>query len=178
MIYKSSFKNLSDERSLIIYILFFISVVSLLNFSASGCGRKSGLKPPEESAPGPVVFPRMEPHSSSIVLKWSPPGETAGGDEIIGPVSYNILRRLVGKDSYRSFEEVAVIEPNPEESKGSGLTLEYEDTEIVPGGQYEYLIVPRDSYGYEGIPAVRLRVTFIGPASIIETLPFLEPDED
>jgi len=151
-------------------------VVFILSFP--GCGRKSSLRPPEESAPGPVVFPRLEAYASTLVLKWLAPKQTAGGDEILDPLTYNILRRFVGKDSYQSFEEIAVIEPDPDEKRASGLPFEYEDTDIVQGGQYEYLIVPRDSYGYEGIPAVRLRVTFIGTASVIETLPFEEVEPE
>lgn len=158
--------------------LYAVIFVLLTIASLSSCGRKSGLRPPEESAPGAVVFPRLEAYSSTVILKWLPPKQTAGGDEIIGPLSYDILRRLVGKDSYQSFEEIAVIEPDPEVKREPGVPFEYEDIDIVQGGQYEYLIVPRDSYGYEGVPAVRLRVTFIGTASVIETLPFEEVDTE
>lgn len=144
-----------------------------------GCGRKSGLRPPEESAPGPVVFPRIEPQSNSLVLKWQAPKETAGGDEIISDLSYEILRRPVGKGVYQRFEEIAIIELDEKELASlAGKPFEYEDAAIEQGKQYEYLIVPRDGYGYEGVPAVRLRATFIGPASVIETLPFSEDGED
>lgn len=144
---------------------------------ATSCGRKSGVKPPEESAPGPVVFPRIEVRSNSLVLLWLPPKQTAGGDEIVGDLRYEILRRSVGKESYQRFEEIAVIVPDMEEVIPN-QSITYEDFDISAGKQYEYLIVPRDSYGYEGIPAVRLRVTFIGTASVVETLPFYEDGEE
>jgi hypothetical protein len=158
---------------------FFIPILCLL--AAGGlfsCGRKSNVKPPEESAPGPVIFPRLEARSNSLVLLWLPPKETAGGDEIIGDLRYEILRRSVGREAFQRFEEIAVIVPDPDVERAPNQSLEYEDIDIVHGKQYEYLIVPRDSYGYEGIPAVRLRATFIGAASVVETLPFYEDDDD
>jgi hypothetical protein len=157
--------------SLVILILAFA-------FCLNSCGRKSILKPPEESAPGPVNFPRIEARSNSLLLLWIAPKETAGGDEITASLRYEILRRFVGKDSYQKFEEIATVTPLEDDENTANTSLQYEDFDIFQGKQYEYLIVPRDSYGYEGIPNVRLRVTFIGSASVIETLPFYEDGEE
>jgi hypothetical protein len=162
----------------ILFFPFLFLLVFSVEGAFSGCGRKSNVKPPEESAPGPVVFPRMEARSNSLVLLWLPPRETAGGDEITGDLRYEILRRQAGRESFQKFDEIAVIVPDPEEERQPNQSYQYEDHDIVHGKQYEYLIVPRDSYGYEGIPAVRLRATFIGAASVIETLPFFEDEED
>ncbi len=170
------FKIMTLFRSVFSFFLVIGLVVGIVSGSSS-CGRKSNVKPPEESAPGPVVFPRIEARSNSLVLLWLPPKETAGGDEIVGDLRYEILRRSVGRDAYQRFEEIAVIVTDTDEERPSNESFEYQDFDILQGKQYEYLIVPRDSYGYEGVPAVRLRATFIGTASVVETLPFYE-DED
>jgi hypothetical protein len=158
--------------------LFLVLAMASLTVSLSSCGRKSGVKPPEEGAPGPVIFPRLEARSNSVLLLWLPPRETAGGDEIVDDLRYEILRRPVGKDVFQRFDEIAIIETDSSEERPANKSFEYEDFDIQQGKQYEYLIVPRDSYGYEGIPDVRLRVTFIGAASVVETLPFFEDEED
>jgi hypothetical protein len=166
----------SFVRSLSCFFLFIVMVS--LTVSLASCGRKSAVKPPEEGAPGPVIFPRLEARSNSVLLLWLPPKETAGGDEIVDDLQYEILRRPVGKDVFERFDEIAIIETDSSEETPANKSFEYEDFDIQQGKQYEYLIVPRDSYGYEGIPDIRLRVTFIGAASVVETLPFFEDEED
>ena len=142
--------------------------VSFLLFSA--CGRKSQPKPPEERAPAPVRALRIEPKENSLRLVWQGPVETVSGDELLYLSSFDVLRKLIQKDEENSFSEIAVITVS--EEAGVDQEYNYEDKDISLGGQYEYLVVPRDGQGIEGVPGQSMRVSFLGSGSVVEAIPF------
>ncbi len=152
-------------------------IVLLLTLSLFACGRKSQPKPPEERAPAPVREAKIEPRSSSLVLKWKAPIETASGDEILYLDTFDVLRKVNRKNVSPDYREIAVI--NVKEDEVSDFEYQFEDREVELGTVYEYLIVPRDGEGIEGVPQLSLRVSFLGAGSLVESIPFVvEGEED
>jgi len=152
----------------LVKILCFVLILAVF---LSSCGRKSQVKPPEERAPAPVRSIVLDPKQNSIKLTWRGPSETVSGEDLLFLNSFNILRRIVQKNGKSSYSEIAVISVS--EDADTELEYSYEDKEVTLGTQYDYLIVPRDNQGIEGTPDQILRVSYLGPGSLIESLPFL-----
>ena len=153
--------------------IIFIILLSLLLMS---CGKKSQPKPPEERAPAAVRSARIEPGSKNLKLIWQGPVETASGDEIMYLESFQILRREIRKDSSRSYIEIADI--NIPEDADPNKEYVYDDKDIELGKVYDYLIIPVNDEGIEGLPASSLRVSFLGDGSVVELLPYKDSEEE
>ncbi len=154
--------------------LFFILLIITPVLFTISCGRKGSPKPPEESSPASVRFFQLSAKSKSVITKFQAPLETAGGDELIDLSSFSIRKRLVGKDASSYYEEIAVLDFDPEIHSQKDTWFEYEDTDVKLGSQYEYIVLPKDYSGYKGLPPFRLRVTFVGEGTVIENLPIEE----
>lgn len=151
-------------------LLFFVSLSVLL----AACGKKGPPRPPEAIAPDPIEFFEARGTVDGVQLRWQAPQRDASGEPLTDLAGFVVQRNRYSKERSPDFEEIALIEVRPEDGEEQApsrkpVSYAYEDSDVQPGSQYEYMVLPINDDGVEGRPASVLRVTFIGEASVVET---------
>ena len=132
-----------------------------------GCGRKSGPKPPEATAPSEVLFPAAGASTSGVTLTWQPPAmdQTGGTSQFL--TGFRIFRGEFTKGKDTSFSLLKEIELNPDQQPP--LTdFNFIDSAVQPGKTYDYAIVAINDEGSGGRVSQVIRVSFRGTSSSIE----------
>ena len=148
-------------------LLLTISLVC----SLAGCGRKGRPKPPEATAPTPVTNLSAEPGVGSISLTWLAPTTNASGDSLDNLERFIVLRSTVVKGQRPRPEEIGVVVVNRGDAgaatqKGS---YSFKDPVVKVGQRYEYVVVPVNDSGVEGVADRGLRISFAGESSIVDS---------
>lgn len=141
--------------------------------AAAGCGRKGRPKPPEATAPTPVTNLTAEAGVGSVTLTWIAPTTNASGDSLDNLDRFTVLRAIVAKGRRPAPEEIGVVVVNAaEETAAAGTALKgrysFKDPAVKVGQRYEYVVVPVNDSGVEGVADRGLRVSFSGESSVVE----------
>ncbi len=155
----------------VIFLLMLLCSVMLL--VGSGCGRKGRPKPPEATAPTPVTNLTADAGVSAVTLTWIAPTTNASGDSLDNLERFVVLRSVVTKGKRPSPEEIGVVVVNAaEEAAAEGTALKgrytFKDPAVKVGQRYEYVVVPVNDSGVEGVADRGLRVSFAGESSVVE----------
>jgi hypothetical protein len=144
-----------------------------------GCGRKAAPSAPEVRAPRAVVDLDVKGVLEGVYFSWKAPSKNAKGEKLFDLVSFELKRRIVDTASgSKRFDSVASIELGEQDllriSKGETVDTEFTflDRNVEAGAQYDYILVPVNDSGVEGVSDSLVRVSFVGESSVIEKLPF------
>lgn len=134
----------------------------------AGCGKKGSPKPPEDTAPAPVKNISARGAVDAVEIQWDAPETTLEGDSLNQQLGgFTIRRSEFVKGETPDFNDIGSVKPN---ENSLSLTYSFRDTGVVPGSVYEYVIVPADLDGVEGLSDQVLRVTFLGEATTVENI--------
>lgn len=153
--------------------------LSLFSIGLVGCGKKASPKPPEASAPSPVVALTVVADTKGVVLSWERPLSTASGDDLVNLSQFIVRRAELRGGTTPSFDDIAEISAGANvvvgESTSTGgdttqsvVSFRYEDLQVEHGKRYIYQVVPVNDYDVEGLPGRLVRVSFLGAESVVE----------
>ena len=151
--------------------LFLLLLSFAVLTAAVGCGRKGRPKPPEATAPTPVTNLTAEASVGSITLNWIAPTTNASGDSLDNLERFIVLRSIVTKGRRPEPEEIGVVVVNAgdaEAAAGSKGRYRFKDPAVKVGQRYEYVVLPVNDSGVEGVADRGLRVSFAGESSVVE----------
>lgn len=169
----------------------FFFLLAVLGFIIhAGCGRKSGPRPPEDTAPREVQYFIARGTVSGVSLSWYAPTKDASGDRLIDLEGFIVERSIYHQDESPDFEEIADVPAKSPEEEGleeeaaqGDVVLEkrqaasqqakeytFEDTLVQAGEHYEYVVYPYNEDGVWGRPSVTLRGRFLGESSVFESI--------
>ena len=142
-------------------------VVALLLIS---CGRKGSPKPPEEFAPSPVKYLSARGTVNSVVLTWESPVTDASGEDLEDLAGFVVKRNIYDEEEDPDFDEIAEIEVRLSEEAVEQPQSQYSfsDGAVEAGQVYDYMVLPVNEDGVDGVAGTVLRVTFIGESSRVE----------
>ena len=156
----------STVRSSLV-LLVLAGATGVVTTGVSGCGRKSGPKPPEATAPSEVLFPAAGASTAGVTLTWQPPAtdQTGGSSQLL--TGFRIYRGEFTKGKETSFSLLKEIELNPDQQPP--LTdFSFVDTAVQAGKTYDYAIEAVNDEGSGGRVSQVIRVSFRGTSSAIE----------
>ena len=153
-------------RALKISSLALFSSLALLPLE--GCGRKSGPKPPEATAPAEVMFPSAGGSPNGIVLTWQAPTTDESGASLINLTGFRVFRGVFTKGSSTDYKLIQTItlpldQPVPQQ-------FSYSDSAVTAGVTYDYAIEATNDEDTGGRVTQILRVSFRGTSSAIEVV--------
>ena len=155
-------------------LIFLVSI----SLCIVNCGRKSLPKPPETIAPAAVDLFQIVGKVDGLELHWRAPTKDASGGDLIDLESFVIQRSNYVKGNSADFDDVAIVpadsgtvivSTDTQEKKKSATEFVYLDKDrLVPGKQYEYVVVGKNTDHVDGVAPYILRATFLGEASVVE----------
>jgi len=148
-----------------------LTSVLLLFAGVLSCGRKGAPHPPEENAPGAVQNLGGKGAVDGILLSWQAPLENSSGENVKNLGSFVIQRRDVLGNETNRFEDVGIVELDPE-ALGNLKKKQFTFLDNSPaiGRRYDYIVFARTDDGLDGETNRTLRTTFRGETSIVESL--------
>jgi len=138
------------------------------------CGRKTSPIPPENNAPQAVEQLIANAKATGVEISWVSPSKTVRGKKLFDLSSFDVRSRLLG--SKGSFKRAGRIFLDDSErktsSRGEKISKRFVffDDSLSHGGAYEYIVVPVNDYGTDGLISSILRVNFTGLSSSVESI--------
>lgn len=155
-----------------------LALVGLIFFWFSSCGRKGSPVPPENFAPSAVRFLSAQSEDNFIMLSWEVPLTQANGVPLQDLAGFNVRRNKLIENEQPHFlflEDVKVGLPSDvardeEKNKVSptqpkipeGSKYSFRDQDVKAGEVYEYMVIPYNEAGIEGVVTNGVRVKFSG----------------
>jgi hypothetical protein len=143
-------------------------MVVVLAVSASACGKKASPKPPQDIAPAQVERFVAKGTVDGVQLTWGPPLTTANGGALVDLAGFVVWRSLVEEGRESDFERIAEIPYRSQDGVDKAAEqYSHLDSDVRPGGKYDYYISAFNQALDDGSPSTRLRVTYIGESSVV-----------
>lgn len=138
-----------------------------------GCGRKGRPRPPEEIAPGEVLYFTAMGTLEGVQLSWQAPVTDARGEPLLNLAGFVVKKRSIVDKGESDFEDIAEMSAKAsanvmsQGAKSDDSKYGFLDRDVAPGKRYEYVVHAVDENGAKGRFSPIMRVTYIGESSIV-----------
>lgn len=120
--------------------LVWLSVAMTLCL-ASGCGRKTPVRPPEFVAPQRIEDLKLEAKGDGIELRWGRPRTYADGSRMEDLDGFVVLRSAQAKGEQASeFAPITTVIVEDRDRFQQAKRFEYTDKELMVGIRYRYQV--------------------------------------
>ncbi len=175
---------------------FYLQIIVFVLVALPGCGKYGPPVPPEALTPQSVQQLEFSAQMEGVTFTWRSPEQDRRGEELMSLDGYTIYRAAIDdfdsyiEDPFEASQELAFIpdshimvrEDLRKEARLKGLatrkvkvssdlkSFRYVDTDLTPGLEYVYMIVPMNQDGEEGEVSQYIRVLFRGDSSEVRMI--------